>query len=1451
MNEEARGTGAWRTCRSLQNRGDFFAFARFLSMRIAISQDDQSSEEGGLTPQPQRSSQLEEKTTSQVREMNTTSKARLQAIKDRVASHTPYTANRSRRRGMDGVQNGTGRRNVQEEEDHALVLPEVFHSPAGSSFASKLLSVATTPLRAAWGIVASQLRTPSASPLGAEAGEDVGPATAGELGGNVGVGPDRLNNNDSVLAQDKGLVGSPSLPKSPTRAMEANDVEGESPSRRLTRQPQGSAGAQGLANIGGSSIPVKNAANGARTPFDGVLDMLKEGPMAGGTPARHPPPSRSTLKGMPQSMRAPRSAQPAFTFDATKQRLLSSVPAKATSVENPAWPGRLSHEGGTPAQAKQRMLFGSQRGSAMKDMPLAWTPLRATPGARATGGLRTRFAPTSRFAPASQGPSGVADAGGVSSRKRRADDINGMNPSLDDGSVSLLDMQRRRRFKPSEDLGSVQRRSWRAGRTPYSHMARYRRRIDDDDARIQDASRANAGATPAIKGGDAGRVAAESPSSARATTDTARRILDTLDSMEEKIRKSKEHISPVDARLYTLEAKAPPPPGASLGGMISSKLDSTMPPPSSMSHGATMMANGADGAPKVTSGTSFTPGATKPFLSVQEATPVPPSTSSFPNAGSWKAADEAKKMFGVSPLSSSDRPSGSKKKRTRAVEDAEEGKSGQATTENKTQKAITTTATAPATTDKPAMAPERLDVPSQPLASAPVCAVLEAPAPVKTTQAEFSFGQKECPTKQEAQKSLLGITPGTDSTKFLFGKEKQAASESTHETLVNNRAKESASEKTAVVPVFSFGGAAVNKDNAVDTAVTVVDTNPKPSFTFGAATTTAAPPVFGAPSNTSDPAPEKVVALEKKDASPEKTSDAPSGWGADFLKKNAAAASAATAAVEKEVNKEPGASPSPSPAPVFKFGAPAADLNELKPAAPAAAEVASSKPAFQFGSAVGAVPIAPTAGFSFGASDASKKDEPSEKLAGKSATENKADNAPVPVSSSGQAFAFAPSAPPSISTQTNTTDLDAPAVPKPSFTFGAATTTAAPPVFGAPSNTSDPAPEKVVALEKKDASPEKTSDAPSGWGADFLKKNAAAASAATAAVEKEVNKEPGAAPSPSPAPVFKFGAPAADLNELKPAAPAAAEVASSKPAFQFGSAASTMPEVGSDKSGLKSHTASTLPASAPASTGFTFGASSSLETKGPTGGFGASFGSTALGATAPLAAGTSSVPASGNTSSAPTFGFGADQKASTSGFAFGNQPASTPAFGTPAPSSSSAPSSFGTSGGGFGMPAPSSNSNPATNTFGAPGGGFGAPNAAPNPFGAPTGGFGAPASTGFAGFGSSAPSAGFGSAAPFGATSSTAAFGAPSTQGNTGGFGQPSAGQFGAPAQSGGFQSGGFGAPSAFPPPSAPGQMIPNNPDNPFGSGGNAGGFNVGSTGTGGTQSRSEGRRKVRVRRRN
>ena len=1463
-------------------------------MRLTLEDDPSSSDDGGYTPgRPDGRAEHEQQ---QIVRLNTASRARLQAIKDRVASHTPYTATRSRRRGVDGVQAAGGRQNGAENDDQAAFsLPQVFHSPVGSSFASKLLSVATTPLRAAWGIVASQLRTPSASPLDGAgvgmAGGDVAAANGGDANGHLADGnndnndnyndnnDNKDNYNDSVMAQDRAFGASP---PSPARTVN-RDVEGQSPSKRRAetggvatrRRTSPRKGAEAAARTGANAIgatnaidaadatnatdaghqntrttprPVKKNERDVPTPFDGVLDMLKEGPMAGGTPARHPPPSKSAMKSIPLSMRAPRSAQPAFTFDATKQRLLSSVPAKPVGVVAGAGAGGQGARAreGTPAQTKKRMMFGSLGGSATKGMPLAWTPLRSTPlAARSAGGARTRFAPSSRFAPASQGAgAAVASNAAIASRKRRVDDVHGPSQTLDDGSVSLLDMQRRRRFKPSEDPGSVQRRSWRAGRTPYSHMARYKRRIDDDEA-VTDPSRAHAGATPAAKG----PVPLPSPSPLKSTTDTARRILETLDSMEEKIRKSKEHVSPVDARMYTLDAAAAPPPGASLGGvMLSSKMTpvttaaagaagSTPSPSIAFTPISTIATKSTAPAPMVTP----ISGVPKPFLSVQEATPAPAlapfGKPTSADSGSWKAVEATKQAFGISP--SSDRPSGGKKKRSRVVGDADANSDGGANkaSEPSTKKIFALTPAVDKPVAVPGAAPSFL---APPAAAAPAVAAPVVPVSQDASTPQFVFGRKTDSVKDSVDKALQGIVPAQDATKFAFGEEKRAG------------------DKPVAAPAFP-----VPASSSQPASSQPASSQPAPLFSFGAAAKTD-----------DEPTKKDDEPTKKADASEQAPKPAPaqSGWGSDFLKQNSAAATAAAEAAAEEASGAAAAPPpasAPTAAPAFTFGA-----SSSTPALVAVEPV--TKPAFSFGASAPAPAAAPSPvaapAFSFGAAAAPPKAAGQEEKASDKEASKSED------ATATHGFKFG--APPATETAT-----DGFGAPKPAFTFGAPSAPApgaAPAIAPSPAPAAAPAADFGTAAEKK----QETTTATPGWGADFLAKNAQQGAAATAAVEKEVNKEPSteAAPAikfgvpstatekpidkpaasdaPSVAPAFKFGSSTAtDAPVTKPAfqfgsatpattAPSATAAVPSAPSFSFGAPAPAKTDA--PKAAPLGAPAFGAPAekdpapSAPASAGFVFGASSTPATKPAeaAGGFGSSFGAAAgpsfgsqpaapaFGASSGAAFG--SAPATGT----PAAAFGGSttgaQNPPASGFAFGSQPAapanpfgaSTGAFGAPAAT------------GGFGAPASASAS-----AFGAPAstGGFGAP-ASTNAFGAPapaSGGFGAPAG------------GGFGSSAPFGGTSSTAAFGAPLPQATATAtanpFGQPP-GQFGAPAPNPGFPPSAFGAPNAFPPSSAPGQMIPNNPDNPFGGGTAAGGFNLGSSGTG-TQSRSEGRRKVRVRR--
>jgi hypothetical protein len=339
---------------------------------------------------------------------------------------------------------------------------------------------------------------------------------------------------------------------------------------------------RGEVGIGDANTPERvevknNSPHVGNTPYDGVLGMLKDGPLArGGTPLRFPSPksrqkamksdvtpmsSRLTQKndinGTPGGSRVPARGQgkqlfgngipplppsqgkKEFTFHATQSQLQKSTPA-----------GKLDRQ--------KPMVFGAMRGSiakessVAKESPLAWTPLRSTPVMPNSAARRFQVGSSTRFAP--------------ESRKRRADDVHGMTPSYDDGSVSVLDVQRRRRFKPNEDPSPVARRSWRAGRTPYQHMSHYKRRVD---------SQATPSAlTPGVPVKRVSEI--ESP---KPTSETARRILETLDSMEETIRKSRESVSPLDAQKYTMGAAPSPPPGSSLGGLMPLATEKETPKP--------------------------------------------------------------------------------------------------------------------------------------------------------------------------------------------------------------------------------------------------------------------------------------------------------------------------------------------------------------------------------------------------------------------------------------------------------------------------------------------------------------------------------------------------------------------------------------------------------------------------------------------------------------------------------------------------------------------------------------------------------------------------------------------------------------------------------------------------------------------------------------------------------
>ena len=154
--------------------------------------------------------------------------------------------------------------------------------------------------------------------------------------------------------------------------------------------------------------------------------------------------------------------------------------------------------------------------------------------------------------------------------------------------------------------------------------------------------------------------------------------------------------------------------------------------------------------PKATFGT--TPLAkvnTKSFLAVQEATPAPISNDAAMGAGSWKAAEATRQMFGTSPSSASDRPSGGKKKRTRTVGDAKSD--GDDTNDQVAKKAITV----PPTAENPAFTPV-LSTAAPALVADVATTAPVAPLPTVGEPSGFVFGKRASLAKEEAAKSIDG-----------------------------------------------------------------------------------------------------------------------------------------------------------------------------------------------------------------------------------------------------------------------------------------------------------------------------------------------------------------------------------------------------------------------------------------------------------------------------------------------------------------------------------------------------------------------------------------------------------------------------------------------------------------------------------------------------------------------
>jgi len=676
--------------------------------------------------------------------------------------HTPYEIptkeGEGRRRGMDGVKRTSPPDNCSGTPlSRLLGLGGMNASSPGSSDVERkdasllgsVFSFAATPLRVAWGMVRSSSVV-----------QKEGDGLEGDLSLQVAEGDTEDNENkdgnDDMYGREELCA-----------------PDGKSPV--LVEIPN-ATGENDVTPVGEKSIAMGNGEVNAspkiQTPFDGVLGMLKDGPLAGGTPMRFPSPKRtsaikkSTTKNRiltPQSVPA-RFANlgkvPRFTFDMTRKDL--------SAMAN--FQSRAAKQESTPQQnlgLKKSIVFGSMRGSVMgKDSsaPLAWTPLRSTPLAprstrsdRNRGHSRVQMIGSSRLA---QQSSDVP-----ASRKRRADDIDGLIPSVDEGSVSLLDMQRRRRFKPAEDPGSaVARRSWRAGRTPYQHMSHFRRRTDSPASNITFSQ----------------EVEKSSPGT-KTTSDTARRILETLDSMEETIRKSKEAVTPDVAKRYTSGVCAAPPPGESLGGAMLQKPEKQ-----------TIVET----------------------VETVEAKPLEKKDNGMtsPEDIHWKTSESLKKHFAppsiLTPQSTGDHsPSRVKKVKRKAVDGPLDGSAISEQKQNKKLIDIPESDLAQQQTDKASTFGfgdrDVSTTSNNPLFKAS-CTASE-----KVAVAEFKFGENANAIKEKISKATSNVTPSSERTQFVFGKDKVSSPKQSEIRIgTESFPEEQTSTKPAsATPAFTFGGA--------------------------------------------------------------------------------------------------------------------------------------------------------------------------------------------------------------------------------------------------------------------------------------------------------------------------------------------------------------------------------------------------------------------------------------------------------------------------------------------------------------------------------------------------------------------------------------------------------------------------------------------------------------------
>ena len=243
----------------------------------------------------------EERKAPRVVGMDNDRQSKLDAIKARVEGG-PYSG---RRRGMDGVQRNMAGEKTREGGAVGRRRSE------SSGFLGSMLAVATTPLRAAWSIVGGKL---------------------GQSPSNGGL--QSVDDDDGIEGDEKRDAGD--------REEDDDDVAVAVVEEEKTEEktPGGVIG-RGEVGIGDANTPergeVKNSSpHVGNTPYDGVLGMLKDGPLArGGTPLRFP---------------SPKSRQKAMKSDVTP---MSSRLTQKKDINGTPGGSRL------PARGQGKQLFGN------------------------------------------------------------------------------------------------------------------------------------------------------------------------------------------------------------------------------------------------------------------------------------------------------------------------------------------------------------------------------------------------------------------------------------------------------------------------------------------------------------------------------------------------------------------------------------------------------------------------------------------------------------------------------------------------------------------------------------------------------------------------------------------------------------------------------------------------------------------------------------------------------------------------------------------------------------------------------------------------------------------------------------------------------------------------------------------------------------------------------------